>query len=404
MKKIGDLFQGQVPPNQTPSTETNEKAAIKGDAARHPQQPQSIDPAEMDALRAATAAKKAELDAEVAKAKATEPEPTQANANNNDEPDADAVRRWYKDYQRRHRNYVAQTKEELEARMAAMAQKSSEQNQPPPGPVPVQTVVQLPLWPDAVRGAPNATVRSALFGVIRRGRREYVEGQKISISTVEGISILYTGPRLDQNDLDVWLQCLHLAREQALGTQIYFSAYSFLKGIDRTPKGKHNHEWLQGAFRRLMGAVVEIKIGKRAYAGQLIKDWYRDEETGENVLILNPKLIDLFADDGWTAVDWLQRMALRGHQLAQWLHAFYSTHADPYPMKVDTLRRLCGSGNEKLFHFREKLREALEAMAKATGWDWWIDEDDLVHIEKTPTPSQQRHLIRRRGRPKKPKC
>lgn len=332
MKKIDGLLQGQVPPNQTPSTEADEKAAVKqyyiDQAKTRPDYSKTPSTADLVARAMAAGARAAALEKEKAS----------------------------------------------------------------------KTVVQLPLWPDAVRGTPNATVRSALFGVIRRGRREYIEREKISIPTVDGISILYTGPRLDQNDLDVWLQCLHLARTQALGTQIYFSAHSFLKAIGRTPKGKQNHEWLQGAFCRLMGAVVEIKVGKRAYAGQLIKDWYRDDETKENVLVLNPKLIDLFAEDSWTSLQWSERMALRGQQLAQWLHSFYSTHADPHPIKVETIRRLCGSENKDLFGFRRDLREALAVLAKATGWGWRIDEDDLVRITKTSTASQARHLVRRRGR------
>jgi hypothetical protein len=63
------------------------------------------------------------------------------------------------------------------------------------------------------------------------------------------------------------------------------------------------------------------------------------------------------------------------------------TLSDHHPMKVDILRRLCGSENKDLFDFRRSLREALEALALATGWSWRIDENDLVHITKSPTPS-----------------
>lgn len=242
-------------------------------------------------------------------------------------------------------------------------------------------VVSLPVWPEPARGVPNDVVRSALFGIIRPGRRQYIEGEKIPIPAINGLTIVYSGPRLDQADLDVWLQCLHLAREQALGTQIYFRAHSFLKAIGRST-GKSQHEWLKGTFRRLMGAVVEIEAGGRTYAGQLVHDWYRDDETKEHVIVLNPRLIGLFADDGWTGLRWGERLALKRQQLAQWLHAFYSTHADPYPMKVETIRRLCGSENEQLFHFREKLRKALVELEKTTGWSCWIDENDLVHVVK----------------------
>lgn len=37
------------------------------------------------------------------------------------------------------------------------------------------------------------------------------------------------------------------------------------------------------------------------------------------------------------------RHALDGHQLAQWLHGFYASHAKPFPIKIETLHRLCGS-------------------------------------------------------------
>lgn len=62
-------------------------------------------------------------------------------------------------------------------------------------------VVQLPVWPEAVRTVPNAVLRSALFGAIRR-RRRYMQGELIA--SVDGVRVLQTGPRLDQVDLDVW--------------------------------------------------------------------------------------------------------------------------------------------------------------------------------------------------------
>ena len=36
------------------------------------------------------------------------------------------------------------------------------------------------------------------------------------VASYEGVTILQTGPRLDQGDLDVWEQCMHLARTGGL--------------------------------------------------------------------------------------------------------------------------------------------------------------------------------------------
>ena len=66
----------------------------------------------------------------------------------------------------------------------------------------------LPDWPVHTRGVPNIYLRSALFGVIKRGKRRAVK--KETIGTFKGLNIRYTGWQLDQGDLDVLVQSMHL--------------------------------------------------------------------------------------------------------------------------------------------------------------------------------------------------
>lgn len=253
--------------------------------------------------------------------------------------------------------------------------------------------LQLPLWPEPVRGVPNSILRSALFGAIKRGRRTFM--QREAVASYDGTTILQTGPRLDQADLDVWEQCMHLARTGGLGTRIQFSAYGFLKAITRTAGGK-DVEWLKGAFARLASSVVEIKEGKRAYFGPMLHHGTRDDETGHYCIEINPAIVALYGSDGWSQVEFEQRKALKRQPLAQWLHGFYTTHAAPYPLKVETIHRLSGSEAKLMKHFRAELREALAKVADATGWTWEIDDADLVKISKTPSGSQTRHLMRQK--------
>lgn len=253
-------------------------------------------------------------------------------------------------------------------------------------------VVQLPLWPEPVRGVPNSILRSALFGAIKRGRRAYMQRQQVA--SYEGVTILQTGPRLDQADLDVWEQCMHLARTGGLGTRIQFAAHGFLKSIDRST-GKSQHEWLKDAFARLASTVVEIKDGSRVYFGPMLHHGARDDETGHYAIEINPAIVALYGSDGWTAVEVEQRRALKRQPLAQWLHGFYSSHAAPFPLKVGTIHRLSGSEARQMKHFRAELRQALERLNEATGWTGEIDAGDLVHISKTGSASQGRHLLRK---------
>jgi hypothetical protein len=102
------------------------------------------------------------------------------------------------------------------------------------------------------------------------------------------------------------------------------------------------------------------------------------------------------ARPGVPAIDWEQRQALRRKPLALWLHGFYSSHAAPFPVKIETLRQLSGSGTKRLRKFEENLRKALDDLETVTGIKGTIDEDDdLVTVERLPSRTQQRHLTRK---------
>lgn len=260
--------------------------------------------------------------------------------------------------------------------------------------------VQLPLWPEVVRGVPNAALRSALFGAIKKGARPYWERQKIHAQ--EGISIIYTGARLDQGDLDVWETVLHMVRLQALGDECRVTAYSLLKVLGKTDTGK-NRQILSRRLSRMKATGVDVNVGKFSYEGSLIDEVYRAEESRAYVIRLNPKLRALFEAGQFTHIDWNVRHALDGKPLAQWLHGYYASHAKPYPISVATLHQFCGSEAALLSDFKKDLLRALHAVSEASNAHGQPFEyaicGNLVSIEKRPTRSQQRHLARKTAKP-----
>jgi hypothetical protein len=293
--------------------------------------------------------------------------------------------------------------DDLLARLPAIQSKAKQQAERTPAPIQTpktkSNVVQLPLWPEPTRGVPNGVLRSALFGAIRKGPRRYMEGEQIA--AVDGIEIRYTGQRLDQGDLDVWESLLHVARLQEMGEQCRFTAYAMLKMLGKTDTGS-NRETLQKRLMRLKANAVEVQQGRYSYAGSLVDDVYRDKETHEYVLILNPKLRPLFAADQFTQVDWDVRHSLDGKPLAQWLHGYYASHAKPYPVNVATLLKLSGSEDASPGSARQTLRKALDAVQKAGdahGQPFSYNiQGDLVHIEKKGSGPQRRHLANKSTR------
>lgn len=249
-------------------------------------------------------------------------------------------------------------------------------------------------WSDAVLRIPNFALRSALFAAVGRGHRPHFE--RARINALGGNSIIYTGALLDQDDLEVWEALLHLTLIQGVECQI--SGYRLLKYLGKTDTGK-NRAILDKQLSRMNATALQVRIGEHSYEGSLIHEIYRDHETRNYIIRLNPNLRVLFFSDQFTDLDRAIRRNLRGKPLAQWLHGFYATHARPFDLKVETLHKLCGSRAICLSNFKKDLRRAFDSVEKArvaVGQPFsYSIADNLVRVKTTPTPSQQRHLTSR---------
>lgn len=276
----------------------------------------------------------------------------------------------------------------------------------PPAAAAEQAPTRLPQWPEAVRAVPNGFLRSALFGAIARGKRRYMERELVA--SVEGIEIRYTGQRLDQGDLDVWASILHTVRNQDLGSKCRVTSYALLKLMGKKDTGG-NRETLHARITRLRANAVEVKQGRYTYIGGLLAGAAKDEETQEWVIEIDAKIRPLFADDQFTQLEWAVRHALDGQPLAQWLHGFYASHAKPFPVKVETLHRLCGSETCEMWKFVQTMRKALGAVSEASktqGLGFGYDiRGDLVHVEKTASGPQRRNIAKKTAStPRRPRA
>lgn len=253
------------------------------------------------------------------------------------------------------------------------------------------TPLQLGFWPDSVRGVPNAALRGALFSISKE--REMAKKRQ-RLAAVDGYQIIFKGERFNQRDLDLWEMLLHIGRQQAYGGSVEFVASKLLEALDRGVGGA-DYDELKEDIARLKAASVEILFTdtNQTFAGSLIQNFYRDEETQRYAVVFDAKMLKLY-DSGYSHVDWEQRRKLKGDSLAKWLHGFYATHAAPLRYKVASIRELCGSTTGRLVDFRVALRKALDKL-KTVGaiTSWSIDtKTDLVTVRRKGSVSQQRHL------------
>lgn len=237
-------------------------------------------------------------------------------------------------------------------------------------------VIQLPLWPEHKRGTPNSFLRSALFSAIQGKDRQFIKGQVLA--SQDGIEVKFTGQQLNQDDLTLWENLVHLAKKHPLGHLCTFSAHGLLRMMD-LHTGGDEHRRLHEAIIRLTACAVEITHEGNTYFGPLIKSGAKREATSYYAVELNRDLIRLYGETQWTALDWQQRRQLRRKPLAQAIHAYFSSHRNPYPVKLDFLKRVTGARNSQPASFKRQAKAALDQLV-AIGFlqDYTITGDRVT--------------------------
>jgi hypothetical protein len=240
-------------------------------------------------------------------------------------------------------------------------------------------VIQLPLWPDAKRGTPNSFIRSALFSAIQSKDRVFIDGA--ILASQEGITVKYTGQQLNQEDLTLWENLVHLAKSHPLGHTCSFTAHGLLKSMG-LHTGGDEHERLHKGITRLNACSVQITHEGKTYFGAMIKSGIKDELTSHYTIELNRELIRLYGETQWTQIDWQQRRQLSRKPLAQALHAYFSSHRAPYPVTLAFLQRITGSRNAQLAGFKRHCRVALEELVTIGFLESFAIEGDRVTVRR----------------------
>lgn len=252
---------------------------------------------------------------------------------------------------------------------------------------------QLPIWPQNTRGIPNALIRNAIFRVGSKNETERRTMINEEIASVNGLSVVFSGTELRvDDDRDVWLQVAHFARSTNLGEIFTCSSYALIKSLGWAPNGA-NYKRLEACIERLNTASIKVirkvaspngQVRTQQYYGGLLRKATLEKVNEDDAravwnIWLEPEIIDLFGADQYTLIHWDTHLKLS--PLGKWLYDFYKSHAEPYPYKVETLHRLCGSKSKRLADFRVTLRAQFERMKQEGAIaDYAITTEDHVVV------------------------
>jgi hypothetical protein len=256
--------------------------------------------------------------------------------------------------------------------------------------------LSLPFWPPHFRALPNEIFRSALFNARNKSRtREHMKEREIYV--IGDGRITYTGEELRQDDETVWLQLIQLAKSQPLGETVRFTARSFLLAIGWAVKSE-SYGRLRDCLTRMQATSLQVVVKrldgdnkKGEENGKAISmipsfEW-RDPHTRaplrQYTVQLAPQLVDLYGGKGYfTRVEWTRRLDLPSG-LATWLHGYFASHEQPFPIKLATIKAGAGLTTSTPKHLRELVKTALDELKRVRFLeDWSLGLDDLVKVER----------------------
>jgi hypothetical protein len=242
----------------------------------------------------------------------------------------------------------------------------------------------LPEWPDGQRAMPNEILRSALFNCRNRNLPR-VFMKEAEIAVIGDGEVIYRGEELRQDDELVWMHLMHLIKMLPLEECVDFTPYSFIKALGWPIKGQ-NYERLRTCLSRMQATAVRIQ-SRRLHCFisiSLIQKFLSKNDQNENLsrwqVWVGKEMQLLFDEEFLTRIAWETRRALPDGITSK-LFGYWASHRKPYPVKVETLLKLCGS-TMAVKHFKVELKKSLDHLRGIGFLERWEFKKDLVVVTR----------------------
>ncbi|WP_020405883.1 plasmid replication initiator TrfA [Hahella ganghwensis] len=236
-------------------------------------------------------------------------------------------------------------------------------------------------WADSMRALPNDYARCALFTVRnKRQPREALQSHPI-YHVNKDVAIFFTGIELRAEDDElVWQQVMDYSKRCPIGTPIEFTFYELCRDVGWSINGRY-YKKAEECLTRLQASAMQFeskRIG-RLESLSLISRFRivdRGKKTSRCEVLIDEEMVMLFAGDHYSKFIWDIYRKLS--PTTRRMFDYFASHQNPYPLKLETFRLMCGSESTRPKKWREQVNESCEELnASKLVTNTWVHKDLL---------------------------
>jgi TrfA protein len=243
------------------------------------------------------------------------------------------------------------------------------------------SLFELAPWDDDMRAMPNDYGRSALFTVRNKRQKRAAYEQKAIYHYNNDVLITFTGVELRADDDElVWQQFLEYVKRFAVGEPVYFSMYQLLQDLG-WPINGHYYDKAEASLTRLQANAMQITSPRFGTLDSVsLIDKFKIVNRGTKKAMcrveIDQKIIYLFAGDHYSKFVWSKYRKLR--PITRRLFDYLASHKEPYPLKLETFRLICGSDSERPAKWKEQTKDACKELTDSgLVANTWVNGDAI---------------------------
>ncbi|WP_075116823.1 plasmid replication initiator TrfA, partial [Pseudomonas aeruginosa] len=208
------------------------------------------------------------------------------------------------------------------------------------------SLFDLAPWGDDMRAMPNDLARAALFTTRNKKTPREVRQQHVIFHVNKDVLITYTGIELRADDDElVWQQVLEYAKRSPVGTPVSFTFYELCTDLGWPINGRY-YDKAEECLTRLQATAMQFSSGRigRLESVSLIHRFRvldRGKKTSRCQVEIDEEMVVLFAGDHYSKFVWEKYRELS--PTARRMFDYFVSHKEPFPLKLETFRLMCGS-------------------------------------------------------------